>query len=296
MLSGKLLGLKFLILGIVLCASVLAVVAVPASPTSIDWERDYESAVERAGAEQKQIIAYMFTDWCVICKRMNEETFVAPELIEDIASEYVWLKLNTETEEDGIRFQKEFAILTYPTILLLDSDGEEIDRVDRFLTAAEFGDTMESFLDSPDSMGALRAAVEEQPNSVSARYALATKYLNQNNYEKAAAQFETVIELDPENLEGRTDESHYNVALSLASQERFEEALVQLDILDSRFPDSGTVSETAVVLRVQVLHCCGRMDEAEALMQQHRSDNPTPASIEEVENLFSEMEAASDGK
>jgi tetratricopeptide (TPR) repeat protein len=296
MLSAKFLNLKALVLvGFVLCSSVLAVRALPTTASSLTWERDYETAVERAGAEEKLIIAYGFTDWCVICKRMDAETFVSPELTEEMASEYVWLKLNTETEEDGKRFQEEFAILTYPSILLLDSHGEEIERVSRFVAAAEFRETIESFIDSPDSLGNLRTAVEAQPDSVSARFALADKYLSQNNYVKAAAQFEKVIELDPENREGHTEESYYNVALSLASQERFEEALVQLDLLESRFPGSGNVGETAVLLRVQVLHCCGRMDEAEALLQQHRSANTEPVPIEEVENLFSTMETESTG-
>ena len=187
MLNAKLLPLKFLVLvGIVLSVTVLAVVNMQASPTSITWERDYDKAIERASAEEKLIIAYGFTDWCVICKKMDAETFVAPQLIEEMADQYVWLKLNTETEEDGKRFQEDFAILVYPSILLLDSDGEEIERVDRFVAAADFRETFESFVESPDSLGSLRTAVLEQPGSVSARFALAEKYLNRNDYAKAA--------------------------------------------------------------------------------------------------------------
>jgi tetratricopeptide (TPR) repeat protein len=296
MRNVKLRGVQLLVLGTVLSATVLAAANIQSTPSGLTWERDYEKAVERAGAENKQIIAYGFTDWCVICKRMDRETFVAPQLIEEMAAEYVWLKLNTETEEDGKRFQKEFAILVYPTILLLDSQGEEIDRVNEFVPANAFRDTVESFADSPDSLGNLRAGVEEEPNSVSARHALAEKYLNQNNYVKAAAQYEKVIELDPENREGHTVESYYNVALSLASQERFEEALVQLDLLESRFPGmSDDVAGTAVTLRVQVLHCCGRSDEAATLLQQHRNGTRVQAPVGEVENLFLEIEAETSG-
>jgi len=121
----------------------------PARAAAITWERDYEKAIDRARAENKMIIADMFTDWCALCKQMDAETFAEPRLIQKMAGKYVWLKLNTETEEDGIRLQKEFAILTYPTILVLDSQGEEVDRVDRFLAAAQFTERVESFVDSP---------------------------------------------------------------------------------------------------------------------------------------------------
>src|SRR5216117_1536146 len=171
MLSAKLLSFKFLVpAGIVLSAIVIVIMAIPARPSSITWERDYEKAIERAQAEKKLIIADMFTDWCALCKKMDAETFAEPQLIKTMADEYVWLKLNTETEEDGKRLQNEFAILTYPTVLVLDAQGEEIDRVDRFLTARQFGETVASFATSPDSLAGVRKTVQEQPKSASARY------------------------------------------------------------------------------------------------------------------------------
>src|SRR5437867_3893888 len=195
MLSAKLLSFKFLVpAGIVLSAIVIVIMAIPARPSSITWERDYEKAIERAQAEKKLIIADMFTDWCALCKKMDAETFAEPQLIQKMADEYVWLKLNTETEEDGKRLQKDFAILTYPTILVLDGQGEEVDRIDRFLSSPKFRETVKSFVEGPDSLASLRKAVQEQPNSVSARYALAEKFLNQNNYLKAVPHFQKVIE------------------------------------------------------------------------------------------------------
>ena len=64
MLRAKLVSLKSLVwVGIVLSAVVLPVITSHANASSITWERDYEKAVERATADKKLIIAYMFTDW-----------------------------------------------------------------------------------------------------------------------------------------------------------------------------------------------------------------------------------------
>src|SRR3989442_538790 len=211
----------FALAGFVVSAIVLglAVTTIPATPSTITWERDYGKAIETARAEKKLIVADMFTDWCALCKQMDAETFADPKVIENMGDQYVWLKLNTETEEDGKRLQEEFSILTYPTILVLDDQGEEVDRIDRFLAASPFRERARSFGTSPDSLARLRRTIQEQPNSASARYALAEKFLSQNNYAKAVPEFEKVIELDPENREGKTDLSQYNVALCLASQE-----------------------------------------------------------------------------
>lgn len=298
MLRAKLLSFKFLVpagLAVSAIVLVLAIMVIPARSSSITWERDYEKAVERARAEKKLIVADMFTDWCVLCKKMDAETFAEPQLIKKMADQYVWLKLNTETEEDGMRLQKEFAILTYPTILVLDAEGEEVDRVGRFLAAPQFTETVESFVNNPDSHFSLKKAVQEHPDSVSARYALAEKLLNQNNYLKAAPQFQKVIELDPENREGKTDLGQYNLALCLASQEKFDEAIAQLDLLKTRFPKSGTVAD-ATVLRGQIYHCCNKLDEAQAVLREYVDKYPTQGHILEVENLLATMEAATEGK
>jgi tetratricopeptide (TPR) repeat protein len=279
-------------IGLAGCAIALGLAAtrLPSKPTSITWERDYAKAIQRAQTEKKLVVADMFTDWCVLCKKMDAETYSDPQLIKDIANKYVWLKLNTETEEDGKRLQKDFAILTYPTTLVLDSQGEEVDRIGRFLPAAEFTETVQSFAHSPGSVAGLRKTVQEQPNSVSAHYALAEKLLEQNNYAKAAPEFEKVIALDPENREHKTDLSEYNVALCLASQNKFVEAIVQLDTLQERFPNSTAVADSAV-LRGQIYHCCNELDKAQAVLRDYVDKYPTNGHIQEVENLLSAMEA-----
>jgi tetratricopeptide (TPR) repeat protein len=282
--------------GIVVAAAIaLAAMTMHSTPSTITWERDYDRALQRAVAEKKLIIADMFTDWCVLCKKMDAETFADKELIRNMADKYVWLKLNTETEDAGIRLANEFAILTYPTIMILDSGGEEIDRVGAFQAAPQFQRTVQSFFNSPDSMASLRKAVQEQPNSIAARYALADKLLNQTNFIKAAVHFKKVVEIDPDNKEGKTDLSQYNYALCLASQMKFEEALAQLDHLKNKFPKSSTVPD-AMVLRGQIYHCCNKLDEAQAALQEYKDKYPTQGHIEEVENLLAVMEAQSDGK
>src|SRR5213594_1553929 len=141
MSGGRFPGLESLVLAVFLVSAIVlgaAGTGIVRGPSSIKWEREYDKAIARAQAEKKLIIADMFTDWCALCKQMDAETFADPKLIQNMSDRYVWLKLNTETEEEGKRLQKEFAILTYPTILVLDGQGEEQDRIDRFLAATPF--------------------------------------------------------------------------------------------------------------------------------------------------------------
>ena len=298
MSGGRFLGLESLVLAAFLVSAIVlgaAGTGIVRGPSSIKWEREYDQAIARAQAEKKLIIADMFTDWCALCKDMDRETFGDSKVIRTMADKYVWLKLNTETEEDGERLQEEFAILTYPTVLILDGSGEEVDRVDRFLGPSQFMEKVQSFVDSPDSLANLRKAVREHPDSVPARYALAEKLLDQNNYAKARPEFEKVVEIDPDNREGKTGLSQYNVALCLASQEKFVEAIIQLDLLQERFPKSSAIAD-ATVLRGQIYRCCNELDKAKAVLREYVTKYPTQGHIQEVENLLVAMEAESKGK
>ena len=70
-----------------------AVINTMTIPRTIVWERDYEKAIESARAEKKMILADMFTDWCVLCKDMDRETFGDPTLISQMAKQYVWAEV-----------------------------------------------------------------------------------------------------------------------------------------------------------------------------------------------------------
>jgi TolA-binding protein len=290
MSSRKLLNPKLLVLaGVLLAAVVAAVVAIPRGPSAIEWERDYATAIARARTEGKLILADMYTDWCVLCKQMDKDTFAERQVIAEMADKYIWLKLNTETEEDGKRLQKEFAIFDYPTILILDADGTEVDRIAQYMPSAQFRKTVAAMPGSPDSLASLRKAVQEEPNSVPARYALAEKFLSRNDYANAAPEFQKVIELDPENRQAKTDASRYNLALCLASQHKYEEAEAELNRLEADFPASTTMADAAV-LRGQVYHCCSRLDEARAVLRAYLTKYPSHPRTQQVHDLLEAIE------
>jgi tetratricopeptide (TPR) repeat protein len=155
----------------------------------------------------------------------------------------------------------------------------------------EFRKTVESMIDSPESLASLRKAVEQQPDSVSIRYALAEKFLKQKNHLKALAEYKKVVELDPENRAGRMELSQYKIALCLAREFRFKEALAQLDLIDARFSDSGSAPDAAM-LKGQIYHCCGRFDEAQAVLEEYVKKYPTHEQVEEARKLLQQMQAA----
>ena len=95
-------------------------------PQLIPWEKDYHQALRKAQEENKTIVAYLFTDWCTYCQQMERETFSDVSLVKKMGKEYIWLKLNAETNQDGQRLQKESVPSTGVVPLVWDSPQLEV--------------------------------------------------------------------------------------------------------------------------------------------------------------------------
>src|SRR4030042_152429 len=100
---GILFGLAFAL------AATLAglVILLNRDASAFNWERSYDAAMERARAQDRHAIAYLYTDWCAYCKQMEAETF-SDKRVSEQAGKYVWLKLNPEEDADGARLHKKF--------------------------------------------------------------------------------------------------------------------------------------------------------------------------------------------
>lgn len=99
------------------------------------WLDDYEKAKEQAKAEGKPIlIDFTGSDWCGWCVRLDNEVFSAREF-KKYAKENLVLfeadfpkrkKISKKTQEQNQQLAEQFGVRGFPTIVLVDSNGEKI--------------------------------------------------------------------------------------------------------------------------------------------------------------------------
>ena len=107
-------------------------------PNRLGWEFDYEAALGEAQSRDQFVLAYLYTDWCSYCKKMDSETFRDSDLIDEMSDSYVWLRLNAEKQEDGVLLQKRFGITGYPCTIIMDQNGTEVDRIQGYVPVGRF--------------------------------------------------------------------------------------------------------------------------------------------------------------
>jgi len=130
-----------------------AVLAMPGGPfraalehEGIDWETFSEERIAEAKSDGKPVIIDFSADWCIPCHELDHKTFT-DEAVKDYAESFVRLKMDLTTiDNEKRRIKRGFGIRGVPTIIFLDSSGEEKsgDRVTGFIGPDRFLERMKS--------------------------------------------------------------------------------------------------------------------------------------------------------
>lgn len=99
------------------------------SPTGLQWETNYDTAVQRA-KEKKVPLILFFTgsDWCGWCTRLEEEVLNTNDFMAAAQDHFVFLKVDfprsksqdSQTKEQNQTLKSRFNIRSYPTLVLFD--------------------------------------------------------------------------------------------------------------------------------------------------------------------------------
>ena len=79
------------------------ILLVSCSNQKMNWETDFDKALEMSKSENKPIMIDVYTDWCGACKEMEKTTFVNKDVINN-SSNFIMLKYNPEKVSNGNDF------------------------------------------------------------------------------------------------------------------------------------------------------------------------------------------------
>ena len=101
----------------------------------ISWVTDFEAAKTKAKEEKKLLfVDFTGSDWCIWCKRLHGEVFDKEAFKADVPGKYIMVQLDfphekqlpDELKAQNAKLAKQYKIRGYPTILLLDPEGEVV--------------------------------------------------------------------------------------------------------------------------------------------------------------------------
>ena len=108
---------------------------------------NFSEAQHNAEQEDKWVLVDVYTDWCGYCRQMYQETYTDQKVIDRLNEYFHVTRVNAESDEtiqfNGQemtmeQFAAEFGVTSYPTTIIIDSEGDPFAVQPGLIEADEF--------------------------------------------------------------------------------------------------------------------------------------------------------------
>ncbi len=175
---------------------------------------DLDGALAAARAGEKMVLVDVWSDGCAPCKRLVKQVFSREEVGSFVNSRFVCLKVNVK-ETAGKQIYEKYEVAGFPTLLFLDSEGGEIDRIFGYDDDPDsYFKTLQQYAAGKGTLRSMLSALESDPDDVDLNYAVAMRYVDRGQGLKSPAYFTRILELDPEDRKGYAEDARFSLAVA----------------------------------------------------------------------------------
>ena len=183
---------KLITLSVLSLLAILGVAAIASDDAAVPkaaYVTDFAKAKEMATAGNKPIIVDFYTDWCTWCKKFDKEVLTDQKAIDFLASDVVFAKINAEVDTN---VSKAYKIMGFPTFLLTDANGQEIERIAGYLGTDDFIKTVNDYRNGIGTLGALLEKSKEGQDRA-LFFEIANKYKYRGDTKSAKDWFDKIV-------------------------------------------------------------------------------------------------------
>jgi thioredoxin-related protein len=181
----------------------------------VHWQTDFEAAKNQAKAENKLLLVdFTGSDWCSWCKKLHEEVFDKDAFKDEAPKHFVLVeldfphekKLPNDLKAQNDKLAKRYKIHGYPTVLLVDADGQVVAHTGYQAGGPEnYVKQLAGFLDAYASIVKMKAELDKVEGLDRARLLdkLVDAYLNlHNEIDELGEWSKEIVRLDLGNKTG----------------------------------------------------------------------------------------------
>ncbi len=95
----------------------------------------WKHVTKQSSEKKKPLMVDFYTDWCRVCKQMDQETFADEEVTKNIKKNYIAYRLDAEKQKE---VAEQYDVHSFPTFIFISPDGKELGRITSYLTKEAF--------------------------------------------------------------------------------------------------------------------------------------------------------------
>jgi TolA-binding protein len=176
----------------------------------------------------------MYTDWCEWCHALDDTTYVDPRFIQ-YSKRFTMSRINAEVDTVTAAH---YHVSGYPTVLVLNEKGDEIDRVVGYARAPQFIAQIQDVLAGKNTLASILAQESAHQNDPEFTYKLAESLNNHGRTDEARDHYLKFVSMDPKNVSGYTDDAYYSLARMARKQKDYASDRTYAQTIVEKYPKS----------------------------------------------------------
>ncbi|MCX6150002.1 MAG: thioredoxin domain-containing protein [Ignavibacteriales bacterium] len=112
---------------------------IPKEEKSPEWKIYSDNFYQTSLAKNQPMIIDFYADWCIPCKELDAITFSDSKVIDEFKRfDAFKVDMTKSLSDETERIRKMFNVIGMPTVLVINSNGKEVERITGFIKAEEF--------------------------------------------------------------------------------------------------------------------------------------------------------------
>jgi len=165
------------------------------SPTipPFEWEESLDMALATAKKESKPVFIEFYVTWQQWCRILDEKTLTDTDVVK-LSYKFACVRVDGK---ESPQLVKKYKVTGYPTIVFLNSRGEQVHRLVGFIPPRPFEREMKDIAEGREPAREFAQLEKSNPKEFRQLVLLAIGYLKRQDWDKAINAYEQALKASP---------------------------------------------------------------------------------------------------